>query len=65
MDREYRGKLADPAWRVQRARKASLARTTADAHIDALIESKDPPTPEQAERLRAWLPAPAGGGDGS
>lgn len=59
------GKLDDPAWRVERARKGGLARTTTDAHIDALVASVPVLTDEQAAKLRPLLPephAPEGGG---
>jgi Spy/CpxP family protein refolding chaperone len=49
--------------RSEAARKAALARTTPDAHIKALIESAARPTPEQAAKLRAWLPPVPDDGD--
>jgi len=59
-------KLADPAWRHERARKAAAARHSLDARIAALVRSAPKLTPEQAARLRTLLPAPAGGdGDAS
>jgi hypothetical protein len=61
------GRLADPEFRRERASKAGRARTSVDYHIQKLIESAPTPTPEQAERLRAWLPPVAedgGGADG-
>jgi hypothetical protein len=35
------GKLADPAWRAERAHKAATARTTIDAHITAIEKAID------------------------
>jgi hypothetical protein len=52
---KFTGKLADPAWREERARKAALARNSVDAHIRALVESAPALTTEQADRLRALL----------
>jgi hypothetical protein len=54
------GKLADPAWREERARRAALARTSVDAHIRALVESAPALTTEQADQLRALLGGAAG-----
>lgn len=59
----YTGKLADPEFRRERARKAAKARTTPDAHIQALVDSAPSLTAEQAERLRSLLP-PADDADG-
>lgn len=55
----FRGKLADPEWRRERARKAGAASNSIDAHIAAIVRRAGKLTPEQAERLRALLPAPA------
>lgn len=49
------GKLSDPVWRRERARKAALARTTVDAHIRALVDAAPPLTDEQRNRLAALL----------
>lgn len=51
----YSGKLADPEFRRERARNASLARNTVDAHIRALVEAAPPLTTEQKARLAALL----------
>lgn len=50
-----------PAQRTERARKAALARTSIDAHIDALVRRAPEITPEREARLRVLL-APAGDG---
>jgi hypothetical protein len=60
MPRAATGKLADPAWRHERARKAALARTSTDAHIRALVEQAPPLTAEQRARLAVLLHVPAG-----
>lgn len=52
----YRGKLADPEFRRERARKAATARTSTEAHIRALVDAAPRLTPEQADRLRSLLP---------
>ena len=53
------GKVLDPEWRRERARKARAAQTSPDAHIAALIRSANGLTAEQAEQLRALLPSDA------
>jgi hypothetical protein len=53
--RQYRGKLADPEFRKERARKAAVARTSVDAHIDALVAKAPPLTAEQVAKLRPLL----------
>jgi len=59
MPRPVTGKLSDPAWRHERARKAALARASTDAHIRALVEQAPPLTAEQRAQLTALLLAPA------
>jgi hypothetical protein len=54
------GKLADPAWRTERARKAAAARTTTDAHIRAIVDRAPELTPAQRERLALLLHPRAG-----
>lgn len=54
MPRPYRTKLT-PEQLSERARKAALARTTTDAHIDALVARAPGLTPEQEARLKAIL----------
>jgi len=61
----YVGKLADPAFRRERARKAGAASNSVDAHISAIVRRAGKLTPEQTEKLRALLPAPAAGTDSS
>jgi hypothetical protein len=61
MPRPVTGKLTDPAWRHERARKAALARTSTDAHIRALVAAAPPLTAEQRAKLAALLHTPAGG----
>jgi hypothetical protein len=53
----YPGKLADPAFRHERARKAANARNSVDAHIRALVDAAPKLTAEQAAQLRSLLPA--------
>lgn len=55
MSRPITGKLADPAWRAERARKAANARTTADAHIKAVVDRAPELTPAQLARLALLL----------
>lgn len=57
------GKLADPEYRHQRAVKAARSRTTPDAHIDALVRSAPPLSPEQAQKLRSLLPSDESAGE--
>ncbi len=57
--RTYEKKLSDPVFRQERARKAGIASQTIDAHIAAIVRRAGKLTPEQAERLRSLLPAPA------
>jgi hypothetical protein len=49
------GKLADPTFRKNRARKAARARTTVDHHIQALVDAAPPLTSEQRDKLAAVL----------
>ena len=58
----YEGKLADPEWRRERARKAGKASVSLDAYIGAVVRRAGKLTPEQIARLRALLPEPAAGG---
>jgi hypothetical protein len=51
MSRPSTGKLADPAWRVERARKAATARTTLDAHIRAIADRAPELTDGQLHQL--------------
>lgn len=53
--REYAGKLADPEFRRERARRASAARNSVDAHIRALVNAAPPLTDAQKDQLRALL----------
>jgi hypothetical protein len=57
------GKLADPAWRQERARKAANACTGIDYHVRAIVARAGKLTPEQIEVLRSLLPEPADAGD--
>ena len=59
MDRPLTGKLADLHGREARARKATNARITLNTHIAAIATAAGELTPEQADRLRALLPASA------
>lgn len=60
------GKLADPEFRAQRARKAGAASHGLSAHVRAVVRNAGRLTPEDAELLRSLLPAPGRGrtGDG-
>ena len=44
-----------PQVRSARARRAALARTTLDAHVQKIVESGPTLTPEQLDRLRFLL----------
>jgi len=57
----YEGKLADPEWRKERARKAGKVSASLDTYIGAVVRRAGKLTPEQVERLRAILPEPASG----
>jgi hypothetical protein len=56
------GKLADPAFRAERARKASRAAHSLPVHVRAIVRNAGELTPEDAELLRSALevaaPAP-------
>jgi hypothetical protein len=53
--KQYRGKLADPEWRRERARKARAAQTPLDHHVNKIVESAPALTPEQCDRLATLL----------
>lgn len=53
-------KTDDPAWRRERARTAARARTTPDAHIQALVDAAPPLTAEQRARLAVLLGSAGG-----
>jgi hypothetical protein len=55
MSRPATGKLADPAWRAERARKAAAARTTLAAHVQAVVDRAPELTDAQRERLALLL----------
>jgi hypothetical protein len=57
---EYTGKLADPAFRRERARRAATTRNSVDFHIKKVVEAAPSLTADQVERLRSLLPE---GGD--
>lgn len=50
------GKLQDPRWRAERARKAAQARTSLDHHIAKVVENAPALTAEQIDQLRHLLP---------
>lgn len=52
---EYSGKLADPEWRKERARKGGRARHTLDIYIASLVERAPELTDEQKDKLRDLL----------
>lgn len=51
------GKLADPRFRKERARKAGAASQTLDARIDSIVRRAPELTEAQKDRLRALLGA--------
>jgi hypothetical protein len=53
---EYAGKLADPQFRTQRARRAGKASQSAAAHITRFLAKLPELTPEQIETVRRALP---------
>jgi hypothetical protein len=63
--RRQGGKVLDPEWCRERARRARAAHDHPDRLIRLLVESAPQLTTEQAEQLRALLPAPStvDGGD--
>jgi len=61
---EYVGKLADPEFRTQRARRAGKASQTAAAHITRFLAKLPELTPEQIETIRRALPPVKGGPGG-
>ena len=56
MPASFPGKLADPAFRRERARRAATTRTSLDHHIQKVVDAAPTLTAEQIERLRALLP---------
>lgn len=52
----YNGKLADPDFRHQRAKKAARARTTVDYHIAQVVDAWPTLTETQRSRLAQLLP---------
>lgn len=63
-DPRYRsGKLADPEFRRERARKAAAAVHSIDAKIRAVVESAPMLSPEQVDRIRRALPPVAAPAD--
>lgn len=50
-----KGNSADPQFRRDRARKAALARTSLDHHVDRLVAAAPELTPAQRARLSALL----------
>jgi len=54
--RTVASKLADPAFRHERAKKARAAQLTVDHYIAKLVEAAPPLTPDQVEQLRQLLP---------
>ena len=54
------GKLADPAFRAERASKAARASHSLDAHIRAVADRAPELTPAQRERLALLLHPGAG-----
>lgn len=57
---KFPGKLADPAFRRERAVKAARARTAPDAHIKALVAAAPTLTSEQWNRLALLLRSDGG-----
>jgi hypothetical protein len=60
MGRLFTGRLVNLHLREARAWKTADARTILDMHIRAIAAARDELTSEQADRLRASLPLPAG-----
>ena len=58
MCRPSAGSLAGSAQHTKSVGEAASARITLDTHIQAIAAAAAKPTPEQADRLRALLPAP-------
>jgi hypothetical protein len=50
------GKLADPQWRHERARKAASASHSLDSYVKRVHARRDELTPELVELLREALP---------
>lgn len=48
----YNGKLADPEWRRERARKAGLVAHNLDRYVERVVARAPELTPEQLDRLR-------------
>ncbi|HSL52010.1 MAG TPA: hypothetical protein VK878_23320 [Candidatus Deferrimicrobiaceae bacterium] len=51
MSKQYRGRLADPEFRRERARNAALTRDSADRFITKLEQRQAELTEEQRQRL--------------
>lgn len=51
-----RGKVADPAFRTERARKAALASHKSAALVTRFVKALPKLTPEQIETIRRALP---------
>ena len=58
-DRPYTGKLADPEFRRERARRAALASHSVDANIRRLVDAAPPLTAEQRDKLALLLRGPS------
>jgi hypothetical protein len=56
--KHYSGRLADPEFRRQRARKAAHASHNIDAHIKAIVDRAPELSAEQRDRLALLLRAP-------
>lgn len=52
---KFAGRLADPEFRAQRARKAAAARHSLDTYINAIVARAPELTAEQVETLRPIL----------
>ena len=54
-DRPYVGKLADPEWRVERARKARAAQDALDRYVQSVVDRAPELTARQRARLAELL----------
>ena len=54
-DRPYSGKLADPEWRVERARKARAAQDALDRYVQTVVDRAPELTAEQRDKLALLL----------
>lgn len=63
MSEALTGKVSDPQFRRERARKARAAQNFPDYYIKRLVDEAPPLTAEQRARLASLLARPAAGGE--